>query len=53
VLGADGIARLDAAIDDLALDGVGDLLVGRRDIDRTEERRERQFWLQWRLSDKL
>ncbi len=36
VLGADGIAGLDPAIDDLALDRVGDLLIGRRDIDRAK-----------------
>src|SRR4029079_16013226 len=53
MLGADGIAGLDAPIDDLALDGVGDFLIGRRDIDRTEERRNRHGSPQWRLSDKL
>jgi len=53
VFGADGIAWLDAAIDNLTLDGVSDLLIGRRDIDRSEERRDRQIGLQWRLSDKL
>ncbi len=37
LLGADRLARLDPAVDDLALDRVGDLLIGRRDVDAPEQ----------------
>ncbi|MGY4548052.1 hypothetical protein ACVMDO_003481 [Bradyrhizobium sp. USDA 4513] len=56
LLGADRLARLDPPVDDLAFDRVGDLLIGRRDIDAPEQRRGGHLQLpgapDCRLSDK-